>query len=125
MVECPSCGYANYRKDAACIKCGSNLPAHGKYFCTKCGADVGQDDKFCPNCGVMLFDPGDEILCGRCGARVSGNFCPHCGSPVVAADVKVRKKDGWLYRKLKPLEPILKPIIWVFEQITRALGELF
>ncbi len=55
--------------------------ARGGKFCTHCGAQIGANAKFCPECGnaVRAAD-----VCPQCGAQLSPNakFCPECGSKI-------------------------------------------
>ena len=48
--------------------------------CSKCGAKVPVNAKFCPECGQKN---GTTITCANCGKEISGNskFCPECGTP--------------------------------------------
>ena len=53
-----------------------------------CGAKVS--GKFCPECGTKKPEPvqADAWKCS-CGATVTGKFCPECGSP------KPAEAEGW------------------------------
>ncbi len=46
--------------------------------CDKCGSEVEDGRKFCPNCGNKL-----GISCVKCGANLKRKvkFCPECGAP--------------------------------------------
>ncbi len=50
--------------------------------CRKCGATVGLDGKFCPECGENLV----ESYCSNCGAKLDANakFCSQCGKRIDA-----------------------------------------
>ncbi len=51
---------------AKCTKCGANLPANAK-FCLECGEKV-------------VAASGDTVVCPDCGKTVvKGKFCPECG----------------------------------------------
>ena len=54
----------------------------------KCGATVS--GKFCPECGAKKPEPAaaNSWKC-KCGATATGKFCPECGSPRPAEDA------GW------------------------------
>lgn len=54
----------------------------------RCGATVS--GKFCPECGTKKPEPvqADAWKC-TCGATVTGKFCPECGSP------KPAEQEGW------------------------------
>lgn len=47
--------------------------------CAKCGADCGNDDLFCPQCGEKL----DVSKCRKCGSAMAKQaaFCGKCGYP--------------------------------------------
>ncbi len=54
--------------------------------CTKCGATLPQNAKFCLECGekVETTSDVDEIVCPKCGAKVKqGKFCLECGAPLL------------------------------------------
>lgn len=60
--------------------------------CPACGAPVGEDANFCPQCGAKVeVDPAPEVSadpeCPACGAPVKeeDKFCEQCGTPVEAA----------------------------------------
>ena len=48
-----------------------------KLRCVNCGAEVDENQKFCPECGTKIGE-----FCKNCGARLSKNqkFCPECGA---------------------------------------------
>lgn len=52
--------------------------------CSKCGAKVPSDSKFCPECGNKMT--ADVTRCIKCGAeiKVGTKFCPECGASQVA-----------------------------------------
>ena len=54
----------------------------------RCGATVS--GKFCPECGAKKPEPvqANAWKCS-CGATVTGKFCPECGSP------KPAEQEGW------------------------------
>lgn len=51
-------------------------------FCEKCGAEIGEMDKFCSSCGAEVSS--NRNVCGKCGAEVSESdrFCSSCGEKV-------------------------------------------
>ena len=77
LVKCPKCG-ANVKQDAKfCPECGNNMgPQTDK--CIKCGADIKKGAKFCPECGAQQAAP----VCSKCGAQLEpgAKFCPECGT---------------------------------------------
>lgn len=77
-VTCTKCG-AEVRKNAKfCPECGQKMVS-GK-TCTKCGALLKSNAKFCSECGT----PCDMKKTCECGATLDANakFCPECGKSV-------------------------------------------
>ncbi|MFR5062455.1 MAG: SPFH domain-containing protein [Christensenellales bacterium] len=68
-----------YAGNAAGMKAQS---AEEKIVCPKCGAKVGANAKFCPECGGAM-----GAVCPKCGAAVKpgAKFCPECGNKLTAA----------------------------------------
>ena len=70
-----------------CSKCGAEILEHTKFCpecgnkynpCIKCKADIPQGAKVCPSCGERL-----PQICPGCGNSVTGEkFCPECGMPL-------------------------------------------
>ena len=61
-------------------------------YCRKCGTQVSQDTKFCPNCGYQFFTEPQQMapkaqFCQNCGKENASNakFCRFCGTPIGAA----------------------------------------
>ena len=51
--------------------------------CTKCGASLPDNAKFCMSCGERVEAKDVQIVCPKCGAKVpSGKFCLQCGEPL-------------------------------------------
>ncbi len=77
-VTCTKCG-AEVKKNAKfCPECGQKMVS-GK-TCTKCGALLKSNAKFCSECGA----PCDTKKTCECGATLDTNakFCPECGKPI-------------------------------------------
>lgn len=74
---CPECGFEGGEEDSYCPKCGIELVMQNK--CPECGNKVEEDDEFCRNCGASLSE--SELACPECGAEVEADddFCPSCG----------------------------------------------
>ena len=56
--------------------------------CTKCGAVLPANAKFCLDCGEKVAPPvpADMIVCPECGNTVAkGKFCPECGHKFLTA----------------------------------------
>ena len=47
------------------------------WTCPKCGAVVSGN--FCPECGEKKPAPAEEWVCPKCGAKNKGKFCSDCG----------------------------------------------
>ncbi len=64
---------------------GLDLGGTAAATCPKCAAKV--TGKFCPECGTTLVA---KSACGACGATVDAGvkFCPECGKPMHAAKPK-------------------------------------
>lgn len=58
-------------------------------YCEKCGAEIDNDTKFCPNCGcsaekVIEVEPipmQEKKYCSKCGEQIHKDavICPKCG----------------------------------------------
>ena len=58
-----------------------------KNQCTKCGANIPANGKFCLECGAKVEPPlaENEMICPGCGKKVSkGKFCMECGTSLIA-----------------------------------------
>lgn len=53
--------------------------------CPSCGASVGANAKFCPECGTKIERLAEnEIICPSCGQKTAkGKFCQECGTPLI------------------------------------------
>ena len=64
--------------------------------CPKCGTDVSDKAKRCPNCGETLQTQKVVKVCEECGYELDDNatICPKCGCPVPESEEqkKTRKK---------------------------------
>lgn len=55
----------------------------GDVSCSKCGAHIPSQAKFCPECGEQVT-PAGMALCASCGKMTpQGKFCAHCGQKLV------------------------------------------
>ena len=62
---------------------GQQAQAQPKIKC-KCGTEVPQGTKFCPNCGSKVVKPG-TTSCPKCNGAVAdgAKFCPECGNKMI------------------------------------------
>lgn len=72
-----------------CVKCGVEIPEKSKHCpecgvaqnptCPKCGEVVSSRAKFCANCGTAIVK--QKKTCAECGEelKASAKFCPNCG----------------------------------------------
>lgn len=61
-----------------------------KIKCNKCGSEVDENQKFCPECGEKIGN-----FCKECGAKLARKgqkFCPECGASQVFICPKCKKK---------------------------------
>lgn len=78
-VTCSKCG-ASMKQDAKfCPECGAKAVSVDKQECPKCGAVISSKAKFCPECGASVV-----ATCPKCGVAVksSAKFCPDCGAKI-------------------------------------------
>jgi len=62
-----------------------NGPQH-TVACIGCGAQLREDDRFCPKCGaeqVQAETQSEKRVCPVCNEKLDGNaaFCTKCGAP--------------------------------------------
>jgi membrane protease subunit (stomatin/prohibitin family) len=74
-----------------CAECGSPKPADEGWTCTKCGAV--NKGKFCAECGTAKPAGAPLYKCDKCGWEPEDpanppKFCPECGDPFNADDIK-------------------------------------
>jgi len=77
-VKCSKCGAVVNENAKFCPECGEKM-GEETIKCPKCGQDVPASHKFCPNCGEKL-----TAICKKCGQAVAPGtkFCPNCGAKV-------------------------------------------
>ncbi len=79
-----------------CVNCDAEIPDNEK-FCPQCGVPVGVVER-CPHCDAALL-PGEQF-CGECGKPVATLGAPAEGSlpaqPGVAPTTK-KKRPGWFW----------------------------
>lgn len=62
----------------------------GKMKCKKCGNEIDENQKFCPECGEKIGN-----FCKQCGAvlaRKGQKFCPECGASQILICPKCKKE---------------------------------
>ena len=74
-VKCSKCGHEVDENQKFCPECGQKI---GK-FCKKCGAKLLKGQKFCPECGEKQIN-----TCPKCKKEIPDGtkFCPECGEKV-------------------------------------------
>lgn len=75
-VPCPKCGAQVKQGAKFCPECGGKMVQTQK--CPKCGTECKATAKFCPECGEKL---AAVKKCPQCGhdCKPSAKFCPECG----------------------------------------------
>lgn len=60
-------------------------------FCNNCGKEIKNTDKYCPECGNILY-----VTCKKCGALINNTykFCADCGEPLISQDEIVNNEIG-------------------------------
>lgn len=76
---CKKCGKENFDDAVFCTSCGERIEHENT--CPSCGKVVQEDAVYCNNCGKRL---DGKNLCSSCGELFVGNFCPKCGTSVIA-----------------------------------------
>lgn len=66
----------------------SRQPAVPDGWKCSCGAQNGENDRFCSQCGAKKPENWE---CPQCHAQCQGNFCAQCGEPKPAAEKKCPK----------------------------------
>lgn len=74
-VKCKKCGSEVAENLKFCPECGNRLGE----FCKKCGAKLLKGSKYCPECGQLQVS-----VCRKCNKEVPENskFCPECGEKI-------------------------------------------
>ncbi len=76
-VKCATCGADISANSKFCPECGAKVVnlAADEVICPACGEKV-QKGKFCSECGASFI-----VKCAKCGAEISNGskFCPECG----------------------------------------------
>ncbi len=74
---CPECGFEGGEDEHYCPKCGVELVIENE--CPECGNEVKEGDEFCRSCGTSLEE--SAFVCPECGVEVEEDdeFCPKCG----------------------------------------------
>jgi len=76
----------------------------GKMKCTKCGNEIKDDVKFCPNCGEKVKEEKKIKYCMKCGSELKPDslFCSECG-----ASIEDGQKKGTSVKSKKPVKKVL------------------
>lgn len=86
-----------------------NQADNQQVVCSKCGAQIGEDQDFCPKCGTPKTSVAKRI-CSKCGVELQEgqDFCPKCGTKYEPKASAAKKGTG---KKLGILFKILIPVI--------------
>ena len=75
-------------------------------FCERCGMNIREKSRYCPQCGSMLekyekFSVEEETakFCGGCGAPVRKLYCANCGTYAKIASLKEEAISGKYFLK--------------------------
>lgn len=81
--NCPKCGKQVSDNQKFCPECGAELHKTNTISCIHCGAEIGIKSKFCPECGKP-----QQTNCPKCNAEIQGTpkFCPECGNKLKDGD---------------------------------------
>ena len=80
-IQTPAATPIQAEPEAKCTKCGATLPANAK-FCLECGEKVVSADTIvCPDCGNTVTK---GKFCPECGHKFI-TVCPKCGKDVVSS----------------------------------------
>ena len=78
MINCSKCGASIPEDSKFCPSCG-NSTAKVETVCPNCSAKVAEGSRFCPSCGTNM----EKKVC-ECGNEIPAGtkFCPNCGKKV-------------------------------------------
>jgi hypothetical protein len=79
-----------------------------KSKCTKCGAPLSPNAKFCTECGEKYVPKPvvDTMTCPSCGKTIKPtNFCPECGSKISQTSVQNKPSSGIYVDSLGRIQP--------------------
>ncbi|GEM_PF-1001948 len=73
--ECPNCGAEIGEEDGSCKNCGVVFEESVVYECPDCGAEIGEEDSSCKNCGAVFEEEEAET-----------RSCPDCDTDLTWVD---------------------------------------
>ncbi len=87
-------------------------------YCNKCGAQLGEQDSFCPVCGTAAGNAGGSgpstvQNCPACGSAVGPNdqFCANCGAPTGNPS---QVYQGQVYRSSNQRSKLVAGLLGIF-----------
>ena len=105
-------------KDREHIELSIDSEDYSSNHCLFCGAEMEEDDMFCPECG----GPRGGIKCPVCGEMNQGSFCSKCNTPLddlAREAVRQAKADPHFQKAEKLAEKLFE----LDELIARLSGE--
>ncbi len=104
-------------KDKERISLSLEYEKDASNHCSFCGAEMEEDDMFCPECG----GPRGGIKCPVCGVVSHGSFCSNCNTPLddLAREAVRQAKAAPHFQKA---EKLAEKLVELDELIARLSG---
>lgn len=89
-MNCKKCGYELPDDGKYCPNCGAR--ADGKKNCQFCDREINEESVYCTYCGSRV---DGKKICSKCGTIIEGDFCHVCGeNNSVAKKVSCQTKNN-------------------------------